>query len=383
MIIGSYEVLLEQRTDVRRASALVVPIASILGALVIAGVFLWLTGRPALSVYARLVRDGYGSWYSISDTLGQATPLILTGLAAAFAFRMNLYNIGGEGQLYAGAIGASWAGLAIAPHVSGPVAVLAVLLAGMVGGVLWILIPAIARAFLHTSEIVTTLLFNYVALFLMQYLIFGSSSFWRDPDSKNFPQGRPLPDVAHFPQLHFPRDVAGLDFPSGLTAIHLGLGVAVLAILAVWFLQQRTSFGFDMQVVGSSERAARYAGIPIKRTVIAVMLISGGLAGLAGAGEVGGRAYALDPNGLVLGLGYTGIVVAALSRYNPFAVGLVAVLLAGLRTGADALQGATGPLRVPVAIAFMLEGAILLAALGGEVFRRNRLVVRRIREAPA
>ena len=131
------------------------------------------------------------------------------------------------------------------------------------------------------------------------------------------------------------------------------------------------------------ERAARYAGIPIKRTVIAVLLISGGLAGLAGAGEVGGTAYALDPNGLVLGLGYTGIVVAALSRYNPFAVGLVAFLLAGLRTGADALQGATGPLRVPIATAFMLEGAILLAALGGEVFRRNRLVVRRIAEAPA
>ena len=383
MILGGYEVLLEQRTDVKRSSAFIVPIASILGALVIAGVFLWLTGHPTLNVYAHLVRDGYGSWYAVTDTLAQATPLIFTGLAAAFAFRMNLYNIGGEGQLYAGAIGASWAGLAIAPHVSGPIAVIVVLLAGMLGGALWIVIPALARAFFNASEIVTTLLFNYVALFLMQYLIFGSASFWRDPNSKNFPQGKPLPDNAHFPVLHFPRDFAGIDFPSGVTSVHLGLAVGILAILVVWFVQQRTAFGFDMKVVGSSERAARYAGIPIKRTVIAVLLISGGLAGLAGAGEVGGRAYALDPNGLVLGLGYTGIVVAALSRYNPFAVGLVAFLLAGLRTGADALQGATGSLRVPVAIAFMLEGAILLAALGGEVFRRNRLVVRRIREAPA
>ena len=112
------------------------------------------------------------------------------------------------------------------------------------------------------------------------------------------------------------------------------------------------------------------------------MLISGGLAGLAGAGEVGGRAYALDPSGLVLGLGYTGIVVAALARYNPFAVGLVAFLLAGLRTGAEGLQGGSGAMRVSVSIAFMLEGAILLAALGGEVLRRNRVVFRRIAEAP-
>jgi simple sugar transport system permease protein len=383
VILGRYEVLLEQRADRKRSSAFIVPIASIVGALVVAGIFLALTGHPALSVYERLVRDGYGSWYAFTDTLAQATPLILTGLAAAFAFKMNLYNIGGEGQLYAGAIGASWAGLAVAPHVSGPLAVLVVLVAGMVGGAIWVLIPALARAFLNASEIVTTLLFNYVALFLMQYLIFGSASFWRDPNSKNFPQGKPLPDDAHFPLLHFPRDFAGIHFPAGVTRVHLGLVVGIVMIVGVWFLQQRTSFGFDMKVVGTSERAARYAGIPIKRTVIAVLLISGGLAGLAGAGEVGGTAYALDPNGLVLGLGYTGIVVAALSRYNPFAVGLVAFLLAGLRTGADALQGATGPLRVPIATAFMLEGAILLAALGGEVFRRNRLVVRRIAEAPA
>lgn len=383
MIVGRYEILLEQRAEVRRASAVVVPAASIIGALVLAGVFLGLTGHPALSVYQRLVREGYGSWYAVTDTLAQATPLILTGLAAAFAFRMNLYNIGGEGQLYAGAIAASWAGLALTAHLPGPLAVLVVITAGALGGALWIAIPALARAYFNASEIVSTLLFNYVALYLMQYLIFGSASYWRDPNSKNFPQGKPLPDVAHFPLLHFPRDIGGLRFPSGVTSVHLGLVVGLVAIVVVWFVTQRTGFGFDTRVVANSERAARYAGIPIRRTVIIVLLVSGALAGLAGAGEVGGRAYALDPNGLVLGLGYTGIVIAALARYNPFSVGLVAFLLAGLRTGAEALQSASGSLRVPIAIAFMLEGAILLAALGGEVFRRNRLVVRRIAEVPA
>ena len=382
MMLGKFELRLEQRATVRRSSAIIVPIVAILGALIIAGIFLTITGHPALSVYQELAKTGYGNWYGITDTLAVATPLIFTGLAAAFAFRMNLYNIGGEGQLYAGAIGASWAGLAIAPHVSGPIAVIAVLLAGMLGGAFWILIPALARALFKASEIVTTLLFNYVALFLMQYLILGSASFWRDPNSKNFPQGLEIPKSAHFPVLHFPNDMFGIDFPAGPTRVNLALVVAILAIGVVWFVIHRTGFGFDMRVVGDSEKAARYSGIPIKRTVIVVLLISGGLAGLAGAGEVGGRAYALDPSGLVLGLGYTGIVVAALARYNPFAVGLVAFLLAGLRTGAEGLQGGTGAMRVPVSIAFMIEGAILLAALGGEVFRRNRVVFRRIAVAP-
>jgi ABC-type uncharacterized transport system permease subunit len=202
MMLGKFELRLEQRTDVRRSSAIIVPTVAILGALIIGGIFLMLTGHPALSVYQELAKTGYGNWYGVTDTLSVATPLIFTGLAAAFAFRMNLYNIGGEGQLYAGAIGASWAGLAIAPHVSGSIAVIAVLLAGMLGGAFWILIPALARALFKASEIVTTLLFNYVALFLIQFLILGSASFWRDPNSKNFPQGLEIPKSAHFPVLH-------------------------------------------------------------------------------------------------------------------------------------------------------------------------------------
>ena len=243
--------------------------------------------------------------------------------------------------------------------------------------------PALARAFFATSEIVTTLLFNYVALFLMQYLIFGSSSYWRDPNSFSFPQGKPLPPVTHFPVLHFPTDLFGIGFPSGATRIHLGLAVGIGMAVLIWGLLSYTGFGYDMRVIGDSQDAARYAGIPIRRTVIIVLLVSGALAGLAGAGEVGGRAYALDPNGLVLNLGYTGIVVAALARYNPFGVVLVSILLGGLRTGAESLQSAPGDLRVPIAIAYMLEGAILLVALGGEVFRRNRLVIRRTTPEPA
>jgi simple sugar transport system permease protein len=137
-----------------------------------------------------------------------------------------------------------------------------------------------------------------------------------------------------------------------------------------------------MNVVGSSESSARYAGIPVKRTVIVALLISGGLAGLAGATEVAGRAYALDPNGLELGLGFTGIVVAALARYNPFGVVIVAVFIGGLRNAGIALQGLPGE-RVPVEVSLMLQGAILLFAIGGEVFSQNRLSITRTARAPA
>ena len=372
-----FEIRLERRLEVKRRTAFLVPVLSILVALVLAGIFLAIEGHPPIEVYRELFESGFATWYGFTDTLAAATPLVLTGLAAAFAFRMNLYNIGGEGQLYAGAIAASWAGLALAPGLAGPLAVTVVLVFGAIGGALWILIPALARAFFSTSEIVTTLLFNYVALFLMQYLIFGSSSYWRDPNSFSFPQGKPLDPVTHFPVLHFPDGLLGIEFPPGTTRIHLGLAVGLGLAVLLWGLLSYTGFGYNMRVIGDSQDAARYAGIPIRRTVIVVLLVSGALAGLAGAGEVGGRAYALDPNGLVLNLGYTGIVVAALARYNPFGVVLVSILLGGLRTGADSLQSASDDLRVPVSIAYMLEGAILLVALGGEVFRRNRLVVRR------
>jgi ABC-type uncharacterized transport system permease subunit len=383
VIVAGFDIHLERRLQIKRRTALLVPIASILVALALGAIFLALTDHPPLRVYQELFRSGFGNWYGFTDTLAAATPLVFTGLAAAFAFRMNLYNIGGEGQLYAGAIVAAWAGLALAPGLPGPLAVTVVVIGGAVGGALWVLVPALARAYFGASEIVTTLLFNYVALYLMQYLIFGSGSYWRDPNSKSFPQGKPLPDVTHFPILHFPSSsFLGIDFPPGLTRIHLGLAIGLGLALLLFVVLRWTGFGFDMRVIGDSPNAARYAGIPMVRTILIVLLVSGALAGIAGAGEVGGRAYALDPNGLVLNLGYTGIVVAALARYNPFGVVLVSVLLGGLRTGAADLQSAAGDLRVPLAIAYMLEGAILLVALGGEVFRTHRLVVRRVASAP-
>jgi simple sugar transport system permease protein len=280
---------------------------------------------------------------------------------------MNLFNIGAEGQLYFGAIFGSWAGLALADGMGWVAGTTVVMIAAAIGGALWAAPAALFKAYFGVSEIITTLMLTFIALFFMRYLIFGSGSYWRDPETTNFPQGKKIPIDARFPQWSD-------------TRLHWGLVMALLVVLVIWVLIKYTSLGFDMNVVGSSENSARYAGIPVKRTIIVALLISGALAGLAGGAEVAGRAYALDPNGLELGLGFTGIVVAALARYNPFGVVLVAIFLGGLRNAGIALQGLPGE-RIPVEVSLMLQGAILLFAIGGEVFSQNRLTISRTSRA--
>lgn len=358
------QIRLERRLETRRGHRALVTVLSVVAALLLGAVFLSLTGKSPLAVYTEMFRAAFLSFYGITDSLAVAIPLILTGLAAAVAFRMQLYNIGAEGQLYVGAIFASWAALTLTPGLPNPLAIIIVFIFGAVGGALWILPPALARAWLGTSEIITTLLLNFVALYLMRYLIFGSASYWRDRATTNFPQGKPIPEEAFLPVIT-------------LTRVHLGLAVALIAAVLLWVLLSRTRFGYDVRVVGDSPGAARYAGISVPRTIVIVMLISGALAGLAGAGEVAGIAHTLDPNGLAVNFGYTGIIVAALARSNPFGVVAVAVLLGGLQNAGTALQSIPGGGGVPVEVSYMLQGAILLCALAGELFIRYRLRVRR------
>ena len=358
---------LERRHVVGPWHHVVVPLASVLAALAVGAAFLLLAGHDPVLVYREMLRAAFTTRFGIEDTLVSATPLILTGLAAAVAFRFKLYNIGAEGQLYLGAIVASGIVLAVGTRVPAPVAVALVILGGAAGGMLWMAVPALSRAWLGTSEIITTLLFNYVALYLLQYLIFGSRSPWRDATVTNFPQGRRLPEAALLPQW-------------GTSRISLGLAIGVAAALAVWVLLARTRFGFQLRVFGDSPAAARYAGIPVRRTTVTVLLLSGALAGLAGASEVAGRTGMLDPNGLAVGFGYTGIIVAALARYNPVAVPGVALLIGGLQNAGTALQSLPGA-RVPVAISTMLQGAILLFVLAGELSLHYRVRWRRPRAA--
>jgi general nucleoside transport system permease protein len=355
---GRRLVSLERRAEVAPWVYVAVPVIAVLLALMAGAVFLLLTGHDPLTVYPVMVRASFASTFGFADTLVSATPLILTGLAALVSFRVKLWNIGAEGQLYIGAVFASGAALAIGEALPTSLNVAVMVVAGAAGGMVFVAVPAMARAWLRTNEIITTLLLNSVALLFINWLIFGSQSFWRDPAAGQFPQGLRIPVAANFPRF-------------GTTRVHLGLVVALLAVVAVWLVLRATRFGYRMRVLGDSEEAARYAGIPVRGTVVMVLLFSGALAGIAGATEVGGLSRRLDPNSLAIGLGYAGIIVAALARLNPGGVVLVAVMLGGVRNAGTALQSL--PDRVPMEIAVMLEGAILLFALGSEVLVRYRI----------
>ena len=372
MIILGRRIRMEQRLSTPRSLLFLVPVFSVVFALVVGGVFLAATGHSPIGTYLDLIDNAYTSFYGITDTLGLATPLICTGLAAAFAFRMNLYSIGQEGQLYLGMIGGAWAGIALADSLPKLIAVPAVLLAGALAGAMWIALPAFLRARLGTSEIVSTLLLNYVALNLLNYLIFGSSGFFRDPTT-SFPQGRLVADSARLSPISFFTDKVTNTYPTFFIAVFL-------AVVLFWFIRV-SNYGYETAVYADSPNTARYAGMNSAWLQSSVLLISGALAGAGGAMYVVGPAGKVDPGLLQVGLGYAGIVVAALARYNFIAVIIAAVLFAGLRTGGNALQISNDP--VPIAIAVVLQGAVLLFALGGELFRRNKITISRVQAAPA
>ena len=358
---------IERRLEQPRWLSVAVPLASILVAFVAATVILLATHHPPLHTFKRLFDAAFLANGALTETVVSATPLVFTGLAASVAFRMNLFNIGGEGQLYAGAITGATVGLLLAGAPS-PLVIAVMMLAGAAGGAALAAIPGLLRAFFSTNEIITSLMLNYVAALVIDYLIFDSHSYLRDTtgfEASVFPQGKTLPDEATWSAW----SIHGLVIP-------LGFVVAVGLAGAVWVLYERTRFGFEVQVIGDSARAGRYAGMRTRRKIVAVMCLSGAIAGLGGASQTGDFRHQLDPRGLTqANYGYAGIVVAALARYNPFAVVLIAFLLGGLQNAGYTLQGAD----FPNGLVGVLQGLILFCVLGGELFIRYRIrLARRI-----
>lgn len=334
---------------------LIVPFASVAAALVVGGGFLLLTGENPFAVYAQMLDVAFGSPRGVSETLISATPLILTGVAAAIAFRMLVWNIGGEGQFLMGAVWAAGAAILLGEGVPAVFMLPTVILAGGIGGALWAAVAAIPRVYMGTNEIITTLMLNFIALSFVNFLIFGSHSPWRDPVVAMFPSGRPIPEAARLPEFFNRLDV--------------GILIAVTIAIAAWYLLERTRWGFAVRVVGDSAETARYAGINVSKKILGVFLLSGAAAGFAGGIIVAGPVGSLDPDSLALGLGFTGIIVAALARLNLIAVIPVAILMGALNNAGPSLQ-AVG---VPAATVTMLQGAILIFAVAGEFFVRNRL----------
>jgi ABC-type uncharacterized transport system permease subunit len=326
---------------------------SIILALIATGLVLLGSGINPIDVYRSILSGSMGDTYALTETLVKMTPLLLTGLAVTVAFRMQLWNIGAEGQLYLGAIAATIIPLFWLPDVNSWIMIPAMMLLGFLGGAIWGAIPGLLRAFFNASETITTLMLNYVAILFCQYLVYGP---WKDPQGYGFPGTKTFPAAASLPNWQTYR-------------VNLGLIVALIAVVIIAFVLRRTRFGFELAVIGDNPRAARYAGMHTRRMIVLVMGLSGGLAGLAGMIEVAGIGHSLQRN-ISPGYGYTAIIVAWLARLNPYALIPVSFFMATVLVGSDQLQTSMG---LPGSVGPMFQGALLFFLIGGEVFTRYRL----------
>ena len=351
---------LEARGAVSPAMALAAPVVAVAFTLAVAALFVAWAGAPVGRTYALIFEGGFGSRFAWSETLTRATPLILTGLAAAIAFRARLYNIGAEGQLYAGALAAvAVGGLHGGTGFDLPPALLLVAMfaaAALAGGLLMAL-PAFAKTRFGVDEVVTTLLLNFIVLLFVSMMLDGPM---KDPAAMGWPQS-----VALRVELELPKLVER-------TRVHAGLLIAIgLAVLS-WAAMRATTFGFEVRAVGANPRAARFAGVPVARTLLLVALASGAAAGLGGAIEVAGRTgyVTLD---MSPGYGYTGIVIAMLAGLNPLGVVAAAVFVAGVLVGADSMSRAAS---VPTYIADVIVAVALIAMLVAALAARYRIRLR-------
>jgi general nucleoside transport system permease protein len=309
-----------------------------------------LAGANPIEAYAQFLIVPLTSRFSALEVLVASTPILLTGTAVALAFRGGYWNIGAEGQLLVGAIAAAAVGqIAGMPQV---LQVPLIILGGALGGAVWALGPALLRVRFGIDEVVTTLLLNPVALLLVNALLHGP---WRDPVS-GFPESPRIVDAAEFPQL--------LE----RSRLHLGFVVAIVVVVTVGYVTSRTPAGLRLRAVGLSPEGARFAGIDVSRTLLITALVSGAIAGIAGAGEVAGMQYRLT-SGISPGYGYTGIVVATLGTLTMPGVTLAALFLGDLTVGASSAGRALG---IPSQLGAVVQGTLLLVTIGLLAIRRNR-----------
>ena len=345
---------LERREQTPVLIQLLLPVVAVLSALALCSGLVRLAGTGVLKAYSLLFLSTFQSGYDLEDTLIKAAPLVLTGLAVAVAFRAKFWNIGAEGQLMAGAVAAGFLGERTSLPAFSLVPLM--LLGAAAAGALWAFLPALLKVRLKVDDVVTTLLLNSIMLYGVMALLEGP---WKDPRG-GYPNSPSIRPAAEFPIL------VGAE-------LHLGVFLALFAAVLVWWAMARTTLGFAIRAVGHNPVASAYAGIPVGRTLLVAAIISGALAGLAGAGEVGGVRYQVTSD-LSSGYGYAGIVIATLAELNPLAVVPAALFFAVIFNGAGSMARSTG---VPIYLADVIQGVALLTMVAGRLFTVYRLRVAR------
>ena len=345
---------LERRTNPSLLALSVAPFAAIFVALLLCAGLIAAAGVSPLTAYVAMLKGAFGSRLSITETLTRAVPLIFTGLAAAVAFRARIWNIGGEGQFYIGALVTAGLGHSLLLSLPTPLAIMVLMAVSMLAGALLLMAPLLLRLRFGVDEVVTTLLMNFILLLFVGLMVEGPL---KDPTAFGWPQSVPVDAALRLPKL------------IARSRLHIGFALAIVTAIIVWIIQARTVFGAETRAAGLSPRAAAFAGVRLGPTLMAVAFLSGGLAALAGCVEV------LGPTGYVTttmspGFGYAGIVVAMLAALRPLGVVAAAIFVATAFVGADAMSRATG---VPSFIADVIMSVSLLAMLTALLFTTYRI----------
>ncbi|GAB6906026.1 RbsC1 [Desulfosarcina cetonica] len=351
-----YKLHISDRENLSPVGTLMILLFSLTAGFLVIGLLFFLSGVNPLFAFKKIFAGSFGSLYGIKESITKAIPLVLIGGGLALAFKAKFWNIGAESQLLMGAIFGTWVGLNWGAGLPPVVIVPLIFIAGFVGGALWGLIPAVLKLRFGINEVISTLMLNYICAEFLTLLIVGP---WKSSKKFGFPYTDDLPASAILSLLPGSR-------------IHtVTLVLAVLAVTLLTIVIYKTRFGYEVRVIGENPDAAKYAGIDFGRTTLLVMAISGGLAGMAGVGEVAGIHHYLSyPDAISSGYGFTAIIVAWLAKLNPIYVIFSAFFFAGILVGGDAIQISLG---LPAATVGVFNGTMLIFLIMGDFFTKNKV----------
>ena len=351
---------LEKRPEPSRLMVVLTPILSVIATMLVGVIVFDALGIDGQRAVVDIFITPLLATYKWQDVAVKAAPLIIIALGLSIGNRANVWNIGAEGQYIIGALCAAGVGIA-AGTAGGPVIMVLMVLAGIAGGSAWASVPAVLKTRLGVNEILSSLMFTYVALQVLSYLVGGP---WKDPNGRNFPATAPLTADQALPLLPF-------------TTVHIGVGIAVILPFVFWLIMSRSVFGYQIRVVGSAPNAARHGGFDANQTVWAAMLIGGGMAGLAGALEFAGALKTINL-GFPSGYGFTAIIVSFLGRLHPIGCLIAGIVLAVTYVGGQVAQTTV---HIPNSTAGIFQAMMLFFILASDILVRYR--VRFIRAAKA
>ncbi len=341
-----------KKDDIAGVKAALIRVGSIIFALLISGLMISLMGHKPIETFQAMIKGSFGTLYGIKNTINIAIPYLITALAISVAFSMKFWNIGAEGQIIMGAVFATGVTRIMSPDTNGIILIITMAVAGMIGGAFWALIPAIFKAYTNTNETLFTLMMNYIAIKITLYL---RAMVWKDPKGMGFPKIASIPEQAYLPKIF---------------GVNIGWIIALALAIFVFVLLKYTKKGYEIHVVGESEKTAHYAGMNVRKILITGILISGAIAGLAGMVKLNGISYTLSES-IGGGDGFTGIIIAWLSALSAPVMVIVSVLFAAMKQGALAIESS---MKIPSSVVEIIQGMILFCALGSEFFIRYKFV---------